>query len=111
MGTAERFDVEFPGWFVTLDGIVIGEIFTHGEMDGDGNLEVGYNLAEAYRGRRYAPEVLDPVSQWLLRRDGVKRLTAGGVASDNVPSRRTLERVGFVLEKDDGEHAWYSLSQ
>jgi RimJ/RimL family protein N-acetyltransferase len=109
MRTAERYDVELPGWFVTLDGAVIGDISTHGEMDEDGNLEVGYNLAEPFRGRRYAPEILGAVSTWLLRRDGVTRLTASGVDAGNVPSRKTLERVGFVLLKEEGGYAFYAL--
>ena len=111
MRTAERYDVELPGWFITLDGAVIGDISTHGEIDEDGSIEVGYNLAEPYRGRRYAPEFVGAVSQWLLRREGVRRVTAGRVPVDNVPSRRTLVRVGFVLEREDGELAWYALSE
>jgi RimJ/RimL family protein N-acetyltransferase len=107
MRTAERFDVELPGWFVTLDGAVIGDISTHGEMDEDGNLEVGYNLAEPYRGNRYAPELVAAVCEWLARRDGVRRLTASGVESDNIPSRKTLERVGFSLLREEDGLAYY----
>jgi RimJ/RimL family protein N-acetyltransferase len=111
MRTAERHGVELPGWFITLDGLVIGEAFTHGEMDEDGIIELGYNLAESYRGRRYASEFVSATSQWLLRREGVRRVTASGVEVGNVPSRRALERAGFVLMKEDDEHAWYALDR
>jgi RimJ/RimL family protein N-acetyltransferase len=110
MRTAEKYGVELPGWFVTLDGAVIGDISTHGDVDAEGAIEVGYNLAEPYRGRRYAPELVTAVSQWLLRREGVRRVVARHVPVDNVPSRRTLERAGFVLEKEDERHTWYALS-
>jgi RimJ/RimL family protein N-acetyltransferase len=50
-------------------------------------------------------------SQWLLRREGVRRVTASGVEVGNVPSRRALERAGFVLMKEDDEHAWYALDR
>jgi RimJ/RimL family protein N-acetyltransferase len=109
MRTAERFGVELPGWFVTLDGAVIGDISTHGDVDEVGDIEVGYNLAEPYRGRRYASEFVTATSQWLLNREGVRRVVARHVEVGNVASRKALERAGFVLEKEDGRHTWYAL--
>ena len=111
MRTAEKYDVELPGWFVTLDGRVIGDIFTHGDVRENGDIEVGYNLAAPYRGRGYAPELLAPVANWLLQRQDVGRVVAQGVEADNIPSRRTLERVGFVLEQEDAQLTWYALSK
>jgi RimJ/RimL family protein N-acetyltransferase len=110
MRTAEKYGVELPGWFVTLDGAVIGDIFTHGEVDEKGDIEVGYNLAEPYRGRRYASEFVTATSQWLLSREGVRRVVARHVAVGNVPSRKALERAGFLLEREDERHTWYALS-
>ena len=109
MRTAERYGVELPGWFVTLDGAVIGDTSTHGDVDEEGDIEVGYNLAEPYRGRRYASEFVTATSQWLLRREGVRRVVARHVAVDNLPSRRALERAGFVLENQDERYTWYAL--
>lgn len=110
MRTAERYGVELPGWFVTLDGAVIGDISTHGDVDEEGDIEVGYNLAEPFRGRRYASEFVTATSTWLLSRDGVRRVVARYVQVGNVPSRKALERAGFVLEKEDERHTWYALS-
>lgn len=109
MRTAEKYDVELPGWFVMLDGVVIGEVFTHGEMNDDGDIEMGYNLAEPYRGLGYGSELVKATSQWLLRREGVRRVTASRVEAGNIPSRRALESAGFVLEREDEEHTWYVL--
>jgi RimJ/RimL family protein N-acetyltransferase len=110
MRTAAKYGVELPGWFVTLDGAVIGDISTHGDVDDEGDIEVGYNLAEPYRGRRYASEFVTAASQWLLRRDGVQRVVARHVEVGNLPSRKALERAGFVLEKEDERHTWYVLT-
>ena len=109
MRTAERYGIELPGWFVTLDGTVIGDISTHGDVDEEGDIEVGYNLAEPYRGRRYASEFVTATSQWLLNRAGVRRVVARHVEVGNVPSRKALEGAGFVLEKEDERYTWYAL--
>lgn len=110
MRTAAKYGVELPGWFVTLDGVVIGDAHTHGDVDEAGDIEVGYNLAEPYRGRGYGSELVQGLSHWLLAREGVKRVVARHVPVENIPSRRALESAGFVLEQEDERYTWYVLS-
>src|ERR1700759_5034834 len=43
-----------PGWLITLGGTVIGDAGIHGEPDSHGDVELGYGLAEPYRGHGYA---------------------------------------------------------
>jgi RimJ/RimL family protein N-acetyltransferase len=107
---AVKYGVELPAWFVELDGLVIGDIHTHGLADAAGDIEIGYGLAEPYRGRGYGTELVKAVSQWLLAQPGIRRVVARHVPLDNLPSRRALERAGFVLERADEEHAWYALA-
>jgi RimJ/RimL family protein N-acetyltransferase len=38
-----------PGWLVTADGAVIGDISTHGPVDEAGRVEIGYGLAAPSR--------------------------------------------------------------
>jgi ribosomal-protein-alanine N-acetyltransferase len=97
------------GWFVTREGVVIGDCGTHGEPDESGDVELGYGLAAPYRGRGYGTEVVIGLSRWLLGQHGVRRVVARRVAVDNTPSRRALERAGFVLESSDAQHTWYAL--
>ena len=97
-----------PGWFVSLDGVVIGDCGTHGPADEHGGVEIGYGLAAPYRGRGYGGELVLALSQWVLRQPGVRRVVTR-VLVDNAPSRRALERAGFVLESDDGETVSYAL--
>lgn len=107
--TAVRKGVDLPGWLVTLDGIVIGDLNTHGDVDHDGDIEIGYCLAEAYRGRGYGTELVSGASEWLLGRPDVRRVVARHVRVDNVPSRRALESAGFILEQEDEQYTWYAL--
>jgi RimJ/RimL family protein N-acetyltransferase len=92
--------VESPSfvWLVAIDGCVIGDCGTLGPIDANGDLEIGYGLAIEYRGRGYGTELVQALSRWLLPQAGVRRLVAH-VATDNAPSRRALERAGYVLDR------------
>jgi RimJ/RimL family protein N-acetyltransferase len=99
-----------PGWFATLDGVVIGDCGIHGEPDERGEVELGYGLADPYRGRGYGTEMAIGLSRWLLNQAGVRRVV-GRAALDNPPGLRTLERAGFTFESADDEYARYVLAQ
>jgi RimJ/RimL family protein N-acetyltransferase len=111
MQTAAKYGVELPGWFVTLDGVVIGDCHTHGSADETGDIEIGYGLAEPYRGRGFGSELVKAFSVWLLCQDGIRRVVARQVPVDNVPSRRALESASFVLEEANDEYTWYALTR
>jgi RimJ/RimL family protein N-acetyltransferase len=109
MQTAAKYGFELPGWFVTLDGVVIGDCHTHGSADEAGDIEIGYGLAEPYRGRGFGSELVKAFSVWLLRQEGIRRVVARPV--DNVPSRRALESASFVLEEANDQYTWYALTR
>ena len=98
-----------PGWLVTLAGVVIGDLGTHGPPDENGDVEIGYGLAAPYRGRGYGSELVSAASQWLLARPDVGRVVARKVLADNVPSRRALERAGLAIEREERGLTWYAL--
>jgi RimJ/RimL family protein N-acetyltransferase len=98
-----------PGWLITLDGLVIGDCGTHGDPDQQGDVELGFGLAAPYRGRGYGTEVAIALSRWLLAQPGVRRVL-GRAELGNKPSRRALERAGFVLESSGPRYAVYALS-
>jgi RimJ/RimL family protein N-acetyltransferase len=90
-------------WFVTLDGVVIGDCGTHAPVSPDGVVEIGYGLSAAYRGRGLGAELVGGLSRWLAARPDVRRVIAGTEPS-NIPSRRCLEHAGFRLDGEaDGE--------
>ena len=82
-----------PGWFVTLEDVVIGDCGIHHEPDDKGDVELGYGLARPYRRRGYGTEVAVGLSRWLLDQDDVRRVV-GRAALDNPPGGHTLERAG-----------------
>ena len=98
---------ESPGWMVTLDETVIGDCGTHGGADETGVIEIGYGLAEPFRGRRYGTELVGAMTEWLLAQPGIHAVHASTLA-DNAPSRRVLEKNGFSLTGyDDNGQAIY----
>jgi RimJ/RimL family protein N-acetyltransferase len=97
-----------PGWLITLDGLVIGDCGTHGDPDQQGDVELGFGLAAPYRGRGYGTEVAIALSRWLLAQPGVRRVL-GRAELGNTPSRRALERAGFVLDSSGPRYAVYVL--
>jgi RimJ/RimL family protein N-acetyltransferase len=96
-----KYDVEV-NWLVLFDGVAIGDCFTHGGADDAGDIEIGYGLAEPYRGCGYGTELVTALCDWLFGHEGIKRVVARNIDATNVASRRTLERVGFTLEREDG---------
>jgi RimJ/RimL family protein N-acetyltransferase len=96
------------GWLVLLDGQVIGDCGTLGGVSPSGDIEIGYGLAEPFRGQGYGTELVQGLVDWFRGQPGVRRLVAGTVPG-NVPSRRVLERAGFTVEREDPSEARYAL--
>jgi RimJ/RimL family protein N-acetyltransferase len=65
----------------------------------DSEVEVSYAVAETARGRGYAVEALVHACGWIAETYDVTRVVAI-TASENVASRRTLERASFAHERD-----------
>jgi RimJ/RimL family protein N-acetyltransferase len=73
---------------------VVGDIGFIGPPDERGSVEVGYSVIPDRRRRGYATEAARAIVEWALDEPGVKVVVAG-CDRGNVPSIRTLERVGF----------------
>jgi RimJ/RimL family protein N-acetyltransferase len=108
---AVKADTSWPVWLVTLGGLVIGDCGTVGPVDQAGDIEIGFGLAAEHRGVGYGTELVQALSQWLLRQAGIRRVVAREVLADNTPSRRALERAGFGLERSEGGLVWYALGR
>jgi RimJ/RimL family protein N-acetyltransferase len=99
-----------PGWFVVLDGDVIGDCGLHGNPDDNGEVEIGFGLAEPFRAQGYGSELVAAMVTWLSAQDGVKRITAR-TEPDNVASRRVLERAGLAeVGAADGGYLTYAIA-
>jgi RimJ/RimL family protein N-acetyltransferase len=97
-------------WLVLLDGVAIGDCGTHGPPV-DGEVEIGYGLAEPYRGRGFGSETAVALTEWLLAQPEVTRVVANDVLADNTPSRRALERAGLRLVAGNGDVVSYARQE
>lgn len=67
--------------------------------------EVGFLFAPQAQGKGYGLESLRAVCEFAWQEGGIRRLTAS-VTAGNVPSRRVLEKCGFVLEGELRDSYW-----
>ncbi|MBO0702133.1 MAG: GNAT family N-acetyltransferase [Candidatus Dormibacteraeota bacterium] len=91
------------GWFVIHEGAVIGDCGLYGPPDPDGNVEIGYGLAEGWRGRGLGTDVVRALADWLEVQPGVSAVRAHTLPG-NLASRRVLQKAGFrELRVEHGE--------
>ena len=84
----------------------IGLVILHeiaGETLDSVDLRLGYVFSEITWGKGYATEVVSALIEWCRRQQPTIVSISGGVADDNIGSRRVLEKNGFVLVPDDCE--------
>jgi [ribosomal protein S5]-alanine N-acetyltransferase len=74
---------------------VIGSINLKGPPNADGDVEIGWGLAEQWRHGGYALEAAGAVVTWALRQPGVSCVSAT-VPDDNRPSQRLAAKLGLV---------------
>lgn len=85
-----------PGWLVRHSGLVIGDCGIRAPVDDAGCVEIGYGLAEPYRGRGFGSELVLSISDWLMAHPGVSTVRAC-TSPSNAASRRVLEKAGFTV--------------
>ncbi|MFI6639566.1 GNAT family N-acetyltransferase [Streptomyces sp. NPDC050504] len=87
-----------PGWAAYTivrveDGRAIGGIGFHGPPV-EGRAEIGYDLAEAARGKGYATEAVRALCAWAFAQEGV-RVVFATTDVPNTASQNVLKRAGF----------------
>ena len=87
---------------------VVGDCGWFGPPAEDGEVEIGYGLAAASRGKGYGTEAVRALVAWIVEQPGVRRVVAEADAT-NVASRRVLERLGFTLAEVRGTDVRYTL--
>jgi RimJ/RimL family protein N-acetyltransferase len=88
------------------DGLAVGDIGFHGPPGPEGDVEVGYALAPAARGAGLATESVVVLLRWAFAQRGVHTVSAR-VEPGNRASIRLLERLGFELDGQSGDHLRY----
>ena len=85
---------------------LIGHI---GLSPSNGQVEVGYAIADEFQGRGFASEAVTVMSHWAIPRFSLPCLIAI-VARDNVASCRVLERCGYV-QSDESTRSLHGRAQ
>ena len=81
-------------WMIEkADGTRIGDLCFKG-LDANRNPEIGYGIAEAFRGRGYASEAVRLALQWAFRQPEVNAVEAE-TDPENTASQSVLEKCGF----------------
>ena len=89
-------------WMIELkDGAHIGELCFKGITE-EGTAEIGYGIAENYRGCGYATESVSALVGWALKQTGVTCVTAE-TEETNIASRKVLGKAGFMPTGEIGE--------
>jgi RimJ/RimL family protein N-acetyltransferase len=88
--------------FLILDdeGRVTGECGTKSPPDDAGVVEIGYGLAAPSRGRGLGSRAVAALVDWLAALPEVRTIEAE-IHVSNEPSRRLVERLGFVADSGD----------
>lgn len=96
-----------PGaWMMVEDGEVVG-LCSYIRPPADGEVEIGYGVAESRRGRGCATRAVAAMLE-AARRDPALKAVVAGTALANFASQAALERNGFVrtgvaVDPDDGD--------
>lgn len=72
----------------------------HGPDEELENIEIGYQIAEAYQGKGYATEAVKIVVQWglaELKRLGTEVKIVAKIEHENWSSRKVAEKAGFTF--------------
>lgn len=89
---------------------VIGDIGFHGRPDEKGEVEIGYGLVEAERGKGYGFEAARAIMDWTIAHEEVKVIKADCLI-DNIPSVRILEKLGMREINRDNELIYWELKK
>lgn len=93
-------DPRLGPYVLAVDHLASGRLLGHvGFSPFDDDVETSYAIAEDARGRGYGSEALRHACRWAAERFGLPRILAL-TESANEPSRRTLDRAGFVHDGD-----------
>lgn len=87
-------------YVLAVDHLASGRLLGHvGFSPFDNDVETSYAIAEDARGRGYGSEALLHACRWAAETFALPRILAL-TESANEPSRRTLDRAGFVHDGD-----------
>jgi len=126
-GKKERKPFVYFYVWLRQTGQHIGRVYIHKKPELDGEIEIGYGIAEEHRCNGYATEDAQAAVRFAFEQAGQEVLCAI-VKPENIASRRVIEKLGFaprgkrMVLDDDGvtrefdyfklrKEEWRSLSE
>ena len=98
-GFISRYEEEHTySWVMEIDGVIVGTIGAYDAQDDQ--IEVGFSVVPGWQGRGLATAALRKVLAYLTENEGIPCVTAW-CASENVGSRRVLEKAGMRLIREE----------
>jgi RimJ/RimL family protein N-acetyltransferase len=88
--------------------IIIGGFCFHGEPDKNGEVEIGYGIDEAFRGKGYMTEALNGTLKWMSSNEKIKIVRAE-TDPGNKASLAVLEKNNFRIYHENGESVYLKL--
>ncbi|MCF0060524.1 GNAT family N-acetyltransferase [Dyadobacter chenwenxiniae] len=100
----------FTSWEIVLksDNISVGGIGFNGLPNEKKEAEIGYMIYENQQGKGYATEALQAMANWAFTHEEVETVVVQ-TAADNIPSRKILDKNGFVLAGESENILTYKL--
>ena len=99
LAQATERDPDAVGWWAWLivlpaDRVLIGSVGFKGPPDGDGRVDIGYSVLDAWQGRGYASEAVAALVDWAFAEPRVTHII-GETFPHLAASVRVLEKSGF----------------
>jgi len=76
-------------------GDCIGRVYIHGKYELNGEVEIGYGIAEEHRINGYATEAAK-AAVWFAFEQAGQEVLCAIVKPENIASRQVIEKIGFV---------------
>lgn len=89
--------------------VVIGDIRFEPSLQAQDEVEIGYEIVHSFRRQGFCTEATGTVIDWLFREGGAAEIVAG-CDRRNVPSVKTLRKLGFWLDGSAGRAFWWVLT-
>jgi RimJ/RimL family protein N-acetyltransferase len=88
------------------ENAIAAEICLKGLPNEQGEVEIGYETFEDFRGKGIMPEAVAALTQWCFSNNAVKAVIAE-TDDDNIASQRTLEKNNFkIIKTEPGNIIW-----
>lgn len=110
---ASSSHVWYTYWLIIIkiEGIGAGLVGFKGVPDNTGAVEIGYGINTIFQGHGYMSEGVKAMVDWAFTHRQCKRITAIGVATGNIASRKVLVKNNFIEVNNSPTGVDYELER